>query len=460
MRTTFSGLEIGLRALQAHRKALEVTGHNIANASTDGYSRQEVSLRPAPAYPVPGLVRTAEAGQVGTGVMVEEIRRVRDSFLDYRFRSEASGLGEWETRKEVLAELEVIINEPSDTGLRAVMDEFWAALQELAGNPESAGVRAGVIQRAAAVADAFTHTQQQVRALEDDIGRGVAARVADLNVMAEEIARINRQVSQALATGDRPNDLEDRRDYLLDRIARIAGGRAEFTEAGTVSVFIGGAALVYGRNAHPVELDDAGTLRWTVTGSAVSVPGGELRGFLDLRDIILPRYRTEIEEVATALADGINGVHRSGFGLDGTQGLDMFLTGGSRLLAVNPELLVDARKVAASASGEPGDGANALAMARVKHSVTAAGATVDDLYRGVVARLGVESAGARRLADNQRLLTLQVENQRQGVSGVSLDEEVTKMIRYQHAYNAAARYVAAVDEMMDTLVNRVGLVGR
>jgi len=184
---------------------------------------------------------------------------------------------------------------------------------------------------------------------------------------------------------------------------------------------------------------------------------GELKAILDLRDVIVPKYQEALDTLAMGLRDAVNTVHRMGFTLEEPpqRGGDFFIGDGAKDLAVTPEILENPEKIAASLSGAPGDGGNALAIAQLRGRPVVGGSTPDDFYRGIVSRLGVERGEAQRIAKNQELLVQQLENRRESISGVSLDEEMTNLIRYQYAYQAASLLVRTIDEMLDTLVNRV-----
>lgn len=470
MRTTFFGLNIGLKALQANQQALNVTGHNIANASNQAYSRQEVVLAASAPYTLASLGRPMAAGQVGTGVDVVEIRRARDTFLDNQYWSEFEALGRWETRRDILEQVEVIFNEPSSAGLRTVLDQFWASLQELATYPESPAVRATVIERAGAVTQAITHTYRELDELKTNINDSIKTRVDELNILAREISSLNDQILKSTAAGDRPNDLLDRRTELIDRLSRLVDIQVTQAQMDTVNIYINGMTLVDPYRAYTIRTVETAagySLVWEDTNAPVTVADGTLRGVLDLRDVVLPDYLGKIKTLTETMVNNFNAIHKAGYDLDGNPGLDFFNWDGAdpQTLAVNPALRSNPRLLAAATSdgggaGAPGDGSNALAMAQLKHAKLIAGGTMDDFFRATIGQLGVQADEAKRMADNQDLLVGQVNQLRQGHSGVSLDEEMANLIRFQHGYEAAARLITAVDEMIDTIINRMGIVGR
>lgn len=463
MTSTFFGLTIALRGLLAGQRGVDVTNHNIANARTRGYSRQDMLLSASAPYTVPSLIGSPEAGQLGTGVDVQRIRRLRDHFLDLQVRQELSALGRWEVRQEGFARLEATLSEPSGSGLGQLFARFWAAWQELSTNPSSSAARANIVQQSANLASVFNRTAQQLRDLQQRQDELVASKADEINSLAERIAALNAQIGKVIAGGQSPNDLQDARDRLLDELARVIKiGYQEMPDGmvqvsiGSITLVAGGAAnrIVVQRNSSTQLLD----LQWP-DGSAVGVNGGELQGILELRDTVVPQKLRELDALAIALRDAVNNVHAGGYGLDNSTGLAFFVGTEARDLAVNPVLTSDLNRIAAASSPDsPGDGSQALAVARLQRQALLNGGTmtVDDYYAAMIARLGGESQQAADMAENQGLLVDHLDLSREAVAGVSLDEEMANLIRYQHAYEAAARVMRAIDEMLEVLVREVG----
>lgn len=359
---------MALRALTASQRGLDVTNHNIANAQTPGYTRQEVQLTPSPPYTVPSLIGSPEAGQLGTGVEVQRIRRLRDSFLDSQVRQETQSLGRWEVRRDGLAQVETIFGEPSGSGLSEMLGRFWNAWHDLSVDPSSAAARANVTQQATSLAMVINRNYSQLDDLRRDLDSRIAGSVEEINSLAQRIAALNIEISKVHGSGDSPNDLRDARDALLDRLALLV--KISYLEMpdGMLQVSVGGIALVAGRNAYTVQaqrnpVTQLLDLQWQ-DGSSVDVQGGELMGQLELRDSLVPAKMAQLDTMAVALRDAVNGVHRTGYGLDNVTGRDFFVGAGAADLAVNPELLADGSKVgAASQPDAPGDGSKALAVA-------------------------------------------------------------------------------------------------
>jgi flagellar hook-associated protein 1 FlgK len=481
---------MGRRALQTQQRALDVTGHNISNANTAGYSRQEAVLKTTDPYTVQGLNKPGSPGQVGTGVDIQEIKRARDLFLDAQVRTENKSLGYWDVKKDALNKIEVIINEPSDSGLRTVLDQFWESWQELSKNPQSVSVRSVVRQRGIAVAETFNHLDRQYQDLQKDLNETVKIKVDDINSIAQQIADINRQVINTEINGDHANDLKDKRDQLIDQLSKIVNINVQESGTGAISVQINGVNL-FTSSGNKVADTLAVNLN-VVTGvydmewQAASLPlnyidlqGGELKGLLEARGYgtpplgtppltgIIPGMRSDLDLLASRLLTELNLVHSGGYGLDGSTGNNFFSGTDAADIAIDPVISGSLDAIAASneaplAGPIPvvGNGGNAIDIAQIKQNsyliVAGFTGTIDDYYRSQTGKLGVLSQEAGRMVDNQTLLLDQLDQRRQSYSGVSLDEEMANMLKFQHAYNAAAKIVNAFDEMLETIINRLG----
>lgn len=469
MRSSFFGLEIARRALFTQQQSLDITAHNIANADTKGYSRQ-VGIHSA-TYPglTYSLNRPTYAGLMGTGVEIQEIRRMRDLFIDSDFRGENQILGEWETKSELLQNIEYIFNEPSDTGIRTVLDEFWNSFQELSKTPESTAARSLVYQRGISLSETINHTYSQLNKLQTQVNESIEIKVRGINSLSSQIADLNDLIHKVEAAGDNANDLRDKRDLLADELSKIVRIHVNEDNRGMYTVSVSGAALVIGTESSPLEFDVndiSDNIMFKDMGYELIPNGGELKGLFNARDNIIPQYLNKLEQMAGRLIVEVNAIHKNGYslGANGKCDLEFFTipSGDNSLIAVNP-VLADVEKIAAATEPDaPGDGSNALKIAQLRYKKIPdlGNASVDDFTDSMIAILGVEAQEAIRMTENQQLLLTQIEYRRESVSGVSLDEELTNMIKFQHAYNSAARMVTAIDEMLDVVVNRMGIVGR
>ena len=509
MRSTFHTLETSKRSLFTQQTAINTVGHNIANANTKGYSRQVVSMtaaRPIEAY---GMSRTVVPGQLGTGVEFTDIRRIRTAFLDDQYRNQNKLVGTFSIQADTLDKLEAIINEPSDAGLRSVLEQFWNAWSDLSKDPENITGRKIVRESALALVDAFNTISRQLDDLSADLTTSIGVKATEINTIIETIASLNTEIRRIEGLGDKANDLRDQRDLLVDNLSRIANVSVVESEAG-YTISIGGIVVVDGSAFTPVTAD---ALAAAVQSG--DLDSGEVHGMIVSRDLYVAEYRRQLDSLANTLANGriqvvipkgstlpgsatpltedtvftvngINGLHQLGYTLEGgtppAAGLPFFTTSdGSGTftagnLTLNPAIADDVSKIATSmrldAGGAVVRGNNSLALlmselkdVRFAFDETASGngvtnATLGDYYNALVGEIGVISNRAQRNLQNSQMQLDQVEANRQSVSGVSLDEEMSDLIRFQHAYNAAARLMTSFDEMLNKLINGTGIVGR
>ncbi len=245
MRSSFSGLDIAYRALQAQQQAIDVINQNIANANTPGYSRQIADLAATPPYTIPALNRDASAGQMGTGVAVTDIQRARSSFIDYQIRGESQTQGQWGKMRDALNQVEVVFDEPSDSGLNSLLSKFWQSWQDLANNPQDDGARRALVEQAQSLAVSLNSKYSQLTAIQQDLDRQITLGTQNVNQLAQQIASLNVSIAQVEASGQQANDLRDKRDLLLDQLSKTMGVTYYENSDGMVNVFLGGRQLVY-----------------------------------------------------------------------------------------------------------------------------------------------------------------------------------------------------------------------
>jgi len=463
MSGAFFGLDLALRALQDQQTVIDITNHNVANANTPGFSRQTAALGTTTPYTLPGTNRSPQPGQIGTGVSVEAIQRARDVFTDLQYRTESSTLERAKSLQDSLEQVEVTLNEPSDTGLSAQLAKFFPAWQELVNNPTEDAVRATLVQQSATLATSFNKTSQQLTALQKNLDDQVGVNVAQINSLANQIAAINRQIVQVEVTGDHANDFRDRRDLLLDQLSELIGITVQDNANGSINVSIGSHALIQNQTVDQLTttLTAPGgfrEVRFASDSSLVSLNGGKVQGEILARDQYIAGYLAKLDQVAGDLITAVNALHTTGYGLDGVSGRPFFSGSDAATMAVDPAIAADPRRVAAaSAAGQPANSAVALQIAQLRHTLSP---TPEGAYTALVSTLGVDSAAVRDEVANQTGLVQLLDRRRQSTSGVSLDEEAVNLVRFQRAYEAAARLITANDEMLDKLINETGRVGR
>jgi|tagenome__1003787_1003787.scaffolds.fasta_scaffold20985825_5 flagellar hook-associated protein 1 FlgK len=446
--STFMGLETTLRGILAQQMALDVTGHNIANANTVGYSRQRAVLTPTDPYTVPGTSRPPQAGQLGTGVDVTAYERLRDSFIDIQLRAQTMRQGAAEASADGLGQVELAFNEPSDNGLNALLSRYWSAWQDVSNAPENLATRQSLAQAASSLASGFNQVASQLGTVLSQTGQNVTYTLDEVNSLGTRVAALNDAIAKSSVTGDRPNDLFDERDVLIDRLAELGNVSVTGTTLGQVDVTIGGAALVTG-NA-------SATL---AESNLTSLTSGKLSGLITLRDTTIPGYQSRLDALAGALVTATNTQHAAGYDLSGTAGGAFFGGTTAATISVSAAIMANPALVAASGNGQPGNAANALTLAGIRDQALIGSATINTAYSQLVTQVGSDTQEAKRTLDTAKLLAGSLEDKRQSVSGVSLDEEMTNLLRFQRGYQASARALSAMDEMLDGLINRTGKVG-
>jgi flagellar hook-associated protein 1 FlgK len=404
-------------------------------------------------------------------VTAHSIHQVRDHFLTTQYRRENQSLGQWTYREKTLAQIETFFNEPNSDSLGDVLNEFWNSWLDLSNNPESNAARQSVVSEANRLTNAFHNLDRQLGALRETANKDVATMVGQINEVSHQIANLNRLVVSEEIGGQRANDLRDQRDHLIDNLSRLVDVTTAEKANGSVTVYISGLAIV--ENADTFEIgtrvDSSGTMAsneivWKNTKTAVKITGGEIKGLLDTRDVILPKYRDYLDDLAATIVREVNAQHATGTNLKGTSGFNFF--NGSYTKAGNIRLEESIRNdstlIAASQSGEPGDNANALAISDLRRHMTMKYGTmsITEFYTSMVSEIGVETHEAETFKGNYEVLIQQIENSRQSIQGVSVDEEMANMVRQEHAYNAAARVITFIDEALETLIQGMGIVGR
>lgn len=469
-------LNIATSGVTQAQVAIEVTSENIANINTDGYSRQRVVFETAP-------VINSNGFPLGTGVKIAEVQRNHDELLQLQIVNGNSDYGESKFVQTALEQIEPSFNELSNDGLGAAMDNFFNSWQDLSITPQGTAERQAVLTRAQIMVDAF---HQAASSLQDSITNadtsleGITAEISD---KARNIASLNTQILQTERLGGNANELRDQRDYLTQELGKLVG--VEYTEESDGSLTVrlaGGQTLVQGSSYGTVSTrDNAATglndIVFTPGGGGASVDVtasiggpdnslGEIGGALQVRDEIVPGYRERLDELANQLVSAVNTQHVSGYGLDGTRN-DFFDSAGTTGATISLNSALTLNKVAAAGQNPlttsgPGDNTNALSLGSLKNSAltfTAGGSssrsTVGNYYNALVSSIGVDAENAANTTSQSDSFLKQLNALRESNSGVSLDEELTNLMKYQRAYQASAKVINTVNEMLDTVMGLI-----
>ncbi|WGY01170.1 flagellar hook-associated protein FlgK [Nocardioides sp. QY071] len=464
---SFGSINTALSGLRYNQVALDVAGNNIANAGTDGYVRRRV---------VGASVSSAQAALWsrydghGEGVAVGEVRRMTDPLLDSRVRREHGLLSYLSTSRTILARVEDGVGEPGPNGVHAAMLDLRNAWQDLSLNPGGTAARQQVLGRAETLAQALRGQVANVAGEEADQRVHATNLVSEVNTAASGLAALNHDILVTEQNGTDAGVLRDRRDVLATRLAELTGGVTTVQPDGQFTVTVAGTALVQGKEAgtfvlasgitptgdadgSPISYRIDATWGSTVLPSGSAGPGGELGAVTEVLTTTLPAYRAGLDAVAADLAASVNAQQAAGFDASGAAGAPLFsydpLVGAASLQVA----ITDPSKLAASSVGGGAlDGANADLLSRV--------GTYPDAYQRLVNGLGTDVAALDRRTANQTSLSGALDDAREQQAGVNLDEETVNMVSAQRAYEAAARLMTTIDEVLDTLINRTGLVGR
>ncbi len=438
--STFGGLQTALRGLLAQQRALDTTSHNVANATTPGYSRQEAVLGASPALKIAaGAVQSGAGAELGTGVDVLAYRRLRDGFLDLQFRAQATRLGGLAAQVRGLETAEVAFAEPGENGISAELQEFWSGWENLANAPENPAARQALVENARGLTTSIATLDSQLATAAEQAATEYAAITGpsgEVGQIAGEIAKLNEAIRSSLSSGAAPNDLYDRRDLLLDQLSGLAQVTVTDLGDGTLEVGFGDAAA---------PLVEGTAVSWPQT---LSEPKGKLGTLLALSSPtgVIASYRAELNAFAQELADSVNALHTSGGG-------PAFFTYVAGAAASTLTVAVGAAEVQTSAAAPVGGNDIATAIGALR------GKGADQRYSALVSRVGTDMSEARRGEENAQALVLAVQERRDSTSGVSLDEEMTNLVRFQRGYQASARSMTTLDEALDVLINRTGRVG-
>lgn len=634
MASAFAGIEMGKRSLMAQTQSISTAGHNISNADTEGYSRQRVQLRAFDPIYRPDLTRAETPGQIGQGIDIESVTRVRDELLDSRITAQSNQESYWSTREKYYSMIENIYNEPADVSVRSNMDQFWSSWQELSLYPESQSARQAVVSRGESLVNSIQQRFNSLSGIGTLLNGDIEATTKQVNSYTSQIAALNSEITRSRAMGDDPNDLLDRRDLLTEKLSSLVNITVDQRDPDEYMIHMDGQVLVQGNIARTFSVepttDNSGysKLVWEDTGNDASVSGGTLGALIELRDVDIRSEIQNLDTVTMNFADLVNNVHRNAVGANGVTGLDFFveqpfvanvngnydrngdgtvdtsyifrMTGTNALdsteqtglagtitisgkdgnidvpyyptdtveavinrindsdgevkayldrnnnlvlkgttasdienpdfvirhvedsghflagyagilsgtgvngaydfnqadavatlagyglgdtdgtvksaqfsvspvnnpsayIAINQAIKNDVLSVAAgyaeNGTVQNGDARAAVDIASIRNSQVMIGRsrTFDDYFAESVTNVGLKGEQAETNLASQTAIMSDLRTMRDSVSGVNIDEELADIIKFQHGYNAAAKFVTVMDELLDTVINRLGV---
>ncbi|MFH2123545.1 MAG: flagellar hook-associated protein FlgK [Pseudomonadota bacterium] len=462
-----TALNAGRTSLEVNQKSIEIIGNNISNVNTAGYSRQSAVLTPYPSMNFGGFF-------IGQGVLVSDVQRDHDSFVTGQLQEKSIEFGLQSGQANPLAELERIFN-ITDNNLAADIDTFFDSWKVLSANPSGLVERDIVIQRGELLAESFHTITNDLNTVQQNINDSIISKVDDVNSKITEIAELNSRIFTIEIQGQTANSARDRRDMLAKDLASSLGVQTYTDSKGMMAVQLpGGLPLVQGTEPMTIEAVPNGPALDLVlhTGGVtrdigLNNLGGEFYGLVNIRDTVIPGLGDNLDQLAYNISETVNAIHRTGVGLDDSTGLDFFTPNPAAPPPADPWLdaarnmsvaLTDSYQVAAAqlnplATVAPGDNRNALIMAGLGETVSIGSDTFNSYYGKMVSTVGIMA--------NQNALSLggaedamvQLQNLRDGLAGVSLDEEMISLIQFQRGFESSAKFLSTIDEMMASLMD-------
>ena len=451
---TFSSIGMTSNALRMFQRALDTTGHNIANVNTAGYSRQTTEFRTQ--TPLPFYSNKWHA--LGQGVTLSAIVRARDGYLEASARDNTATLGKFHTLATALKQVEGMYGEPSDSGIAAALDKFFDSWSALGSNPNDPGVRVQVQNAGATLTSRVRSAYSQLLGLEAQAQTQADIAVARINQLGAHIADLNLQIKQYTTSGGSPNDMLDQRDMAVRELSSLIDTKVERFEDGSYAVYIAGHTLVDQAGARPMPTTyDPNTSSFVASGVTYTVRNGQLAGLFQTMSAITAQ-QGQLDALANELRTQFNTVHATGIDQDGNTGNGFFNDAVPQTGAIDFNLSAavagSPRAIVAGLSGEPADGGLALSLSQLRDADLAAlgNRTFQGYYLDNVGQLGTQAAYYETAVKTEEAVAAQIENQVQAVSGVSLDDEMADMMRYQRSYQAAARALTVFDQVAEDLI--------
>jgi flagellar hook-associated protein 1 len=447
-------------ALLAHQNHMNTISHNVANVNTLGYHRQRTILGAREG--MPGI-----NGLYGAGVDVLAIERSQVGFISRQERVDASLTGRWSAQRDRMMRVEEALNEIGEYGIGSALDSFWNSWEDLANDADSTAARTEVMNKAQDLGYAFASTYGSIDTQREAINLELSSQVGQINLLADRIANLNEQITNLTRSGQGPNDLLDQREMLLIDLASLANISVEYEAGGAANVYLGSEELVHRDTKRDLAWSESdgntdgkssGFISWADTGKEVKFASGAIYGMLDTRTEI-GGILDELDVIADAIRDQVNGVHVEGIGHDGSTGNLFFRddVSGARSLEVTENIQDNVDKIAASRITATGANDLAHEMHDLQFATPFGNSmTINGKYRSMVSTIGASAQNADLRYETADAAFRQTQNLQQEYTGVNLDEEMSAMITAQYAFSAASKVMTAVEDMMDTVIRGMG----
>lgn len=464
-------MNTGRSGMMANKAAIATAGHNVANASTEGYTRQRVDLAASP------IVNTHGGKSIiGTGVDIKGVSRINNDYLDKQLRTASRELSHHEEKDVSLSQIEDVFNEMGGEGLNRVLSKFFNDFRNLSNDPSSLAIRESVRESSQALVNDLRRMRKDVVEVQNHVDARLEGYVGEINSLADTVRDLNVKIKVASASGASPNDLLDQRQLALKNLGALVNTTTHTDKDGAVNVDVAGVgplvtagiAQKFSASRGPADADGKpeNALDLFTTGSAGGnvthqVKGGKMGAILEVRDQTIGSILDRLDEIAFAVSGAVNDIHRQGYTAEGVQGVNFFSELGTKTGAAERFGLSDAVKNSSNAiaSGAepnaPGDNRIALAISGLQGARILNGGktTVDDWFNSIVSDVGVATSRNRSALGQQQGIVNQLGNLREQISGVSIDEETANILQYQHSFDASAKVIQVADEMLKTVLD-------
>ncbi|MGI6065979.1 MAG: flagellar hook-associated protein FlgK [Bacillota bacterium] len=438
----FNGIYIALSGMNAHKAALEITGHNISNVGSKEYTRQQAVFSSRDAHE-----STLSKALIGGGVILTGPRRMADCFLEQRLAWEQAQAADWSSRAGLLKEVEGSINA---LNLPEKYNAFWEAWHNLALDPNLAQNRFEVLEQAKVLVDTLKSARSQLLDIQDQIEKTLDSQVEEVNILAGQLADLNKEIKIGIQKGFQPNDLLDRRTAMLKELVGITNAHVEYLADNTVAVTLS-VSQVAGAEPEEFFLVNGISAQEIPSGGELHATGGSIFGLGEIRQDELQSYLDSLDHIAQSLVAEVNTLHLTGIGADGSTGNNFFkepVTGVADL-ALRDEVENDPAQIAA-------DGINPEDTGRIALEISNLSPVFSQKLSGLIGQVGIDAKNTITQDSCHQEMLLNMENMRAELSGVSLDEELAQMVRFQRAYQASAQVLSVMDEVLQTLINIAG----
>lgn len=445
--------DISNRTLAAYRRALEVTSHNIANAANPYFSRQRVIFE--------SDISDLNGGFVwGNGVKIRDVQRVRDFLTDMQLRAANPKLYDSSKQSTLIGQVETIFSEPSDLGLSNLISQFFSSFQELSVTPNSSALRTAVVNAATNLGSKVNSINSSLATTKTDIRNEFKADVDAINSILQELQTVNAQQFDFNYKGAPINDLLDKRDQLIEELSSLVNVTVTIDSNNNAVVSIGGAFAVdrlYAAKFEMVETNGKLSMQLEGSNAPVVLSGGELNALSDVYSNKIPEYQQRLDEIINQLVSSVNDIHSTGYTITNPQqtGVNFFEGYENGVLTINPDIVSDPNNIAISSDGTEGNGDLAITLAELNDAELLNGSTLIDSYSSLISDIGNTKSLADNFSEANQLVVDQLQSQKLSVSGVSVDEEMTNVLKFQRTYEAAAKLISVADELLQTLIDMV-----